>query len=92
MNLSRIDLYAALSYVAGGGLLVIATGLGALVPQYQTKILAISGITIGLAGLLVRLLKNPSPPAGTTAVVAPTNATPPLVVSDLSTTEPVKGP
>lgn len=55
-----IDLAAALAYVASGGLAAVAVGFGTIWPQYQTKAVAISGILIGLAGLLVRLHSTPS--------------------------------
>lgn len=60
--MSRIDVYAAISYLAGGGLIIAATGLAQLVPAQATKITAISGIVVGLAGLLLRLWHNPTTP------------------------------
>ena len=59
---NKIDLYAALSYVAGGGLAATAVAVSTLVPHYQVQILAISAIVVGLSGLLARLFKNPTPP------------------------------
>ena len=58
--MNRIDFYAALSYFAGGGFAAASVALGTILPQYQTKILAIAAIAVGLAGLLTRLWKNPT--------------------------------
>lgn len=58
---SPIDVYAGLAYVAGGGLVSVAVGVATFAPHYQTQILAISGILLGVSGLLVRLHKNQTP-------------------------------
>jgi hypothetical protein len=82
--MNRIDLYAALSYIGGGGLAAAAVAFATILPQYQTKILAISAIGVGLAGLLTRLWKNPSPPTGTVSVVAPAATTLPEPLKESS--------
>ena len=65
MNLSKVDIYAALSYVAGGGLAASAVAISTIAPHYQTQILAGSAIAVGLSGLLARLFATPStPPQG----------------------------
>lgn len=56
-----IDIAAALAYIASGGLAGVAVGFGAIWPQYEIKAIAISGIVIGLAGLLTRLVHNQTP-------------------------------
>jgi hypothetical protein len=61
MKLSRLDWLAVVSYVAGGGLAVTAAALATVMPHYQTQILAISAIAIGVAGMLARLFGNPTP-------------------------------
>jgi predicted benzoate:H+ symporter BenE len=58
VNLNRVDLYAALSYVAGGGLAATAVGIATFAPHYQVQILAGSAIVVGISGLLVRLFNN----------------------------------
>lgn len=67
---SQADLWSALSYVAGGGLAAAAVAFATLVPHYQTQILAISAIIVGVAGLLIRLFKNPTPTNTTTLPTA----------------------
>jgi hypothetical protein len=58
----KVDIAAGLAYIASGGLAAVAVGFGTIWPQQQTKIVAISGIIIGLAGLVTRLLSTPAPP------------------------------
>lgn len=65
---SKVDLYAGLAYIAGGGLAGAAVGLSTIVPTYQTQILAGSAIAVGLSGLLVRLWKVPSQKTDTSGV------------------------
>lgn len=60
--MKKVDLAAGLAYVASGGLVSVAVAFGTIWPQYATKFVAISGIIVGLAGLLTRLLFNPTAP------------------------------
>ena len=62
MRRLAVDWYAMISYVAGGGLAAAAVGTATLVPHYQTQILAISAIGVGVAGLVTRAWKNPTAP------------------------------
>lgn len=59
--MNRVDLVSGLSFVAGGGLAAAAVGVSTLAPHYQTQILAVSAIVIGVAGLLTRVFGNPTP-------------------------------
>jgi hypothetical protein len=61
----KIDLASGLAYIASGGLAGVAVGFSTIWPHQQTQIVAISGIAIGLAGLITRLLNNPTAPKGT---------------------------
>jgi ABC-type branched-subunit amino acid transport system permease subunit len=69
VKLHKADVAAAISWIASGGLAATAVAFGTLVPHYETQILAISAIIVGIAGLLARLFSNPSPPSGTTPVL-----------------------
>jgi hypothetical protein len=96
--MKAVDITAALSYVAGGGLAAAAVASSAAFPQYSAKILAYSSIGVALAGLLLRLFFNKTG-APATSVVAdapivtpankPTEAT---VVSTTSTVFEPKAP
>jgi hypothetical protein len=86
---SHIDVIAALSYIAGGGLVSVAVGIGTLVPHYQFAAVAISGIVIGVAGLLVRLFGNPTP---TRQALVTDQSTQSPVEVDVHTTAATKGP
>jgi len=60
LGMHKVDLFAALSYIASGGLAAAAVGFAALDPTYHVQIMAWSAIATGVAGLLVRLWKNPT--------------------------------
>jgi hypothetical protein len=66
---NRLDIAAALSYLAGPGLMTAAVGFGDAWPAHAKAIVAITGGVVWVAGLLSRLFKNPSPPAGTQPVL-----------------------
>lgn len=59
MNKSK--LYATLLFISGGGLANISVLFGAAYPQWTTKALLASGITMGVAGILVKLYGPPVP-------------------------------
>jgi hypothetical protein len=75
MPTSRIDLFAGLSYIAGGSLTVVASLIGDAAPGHAKEVLAVCGAVTFTAGLLLRLFKNPSPPAGQVSVNAPADTT-----------------
>jgi hypothetical protein len=62
--MKKVDIAAGLAYIASGGLASVAVGFVSIWPHEQTQIVAISGILIGLAGLITRLLSTPAPPKG----------------------------
>lgn len=68
---SRVDLWSALAYIAGGGLASTAVAFATVAPHYQVQILAFSAIVVGVAGLLIRLFKNPTP---TVTTLVPTSS------------------
>jgi hypothetical protein len=61
VKLSRLDWVAAASYIAGGGLAATAVAIATFAPHYQVQVLAGSAILVGVAGLIVRLVGNPTP-------------------------------
>lgn len=61
--MKKVDIASGLAYIASGGLAGVAIGFSTIWPHQQTQIVAISGILIGLAGLITRLINNPSTPA-----------------------------
>lgn len=61
-GMPKIDLFAALAYIASGGLAATFVAVGVFLPHEQSTILGIGAIVTGLAGLLTRLFKNPSTP------------------------------
>jgi len=84
-KLHRFDVMAAVSYVASGGLAAASLGLSQILPHYTTTILGVSAIAVGVAGMILRLFSNPSPPTGTVSVVAPKNPTPPATPEGTTT-------
>ena len=63
-RMKKVDIAAGLAYIASGGLASVAIGFGTIWPHEQTQIVAISGIIVGIAGLITRLLTTPAPPKG----------------------------
>jgi hypothetical protein len=59
-QLSRSDLGAAATYIAGGGLAGLALGLDHFFPGYSSQINSASLIVVAIAGL-VRTVTNPTP-------------------------------
>ena len=62
--MKHIDIAAALAYLASGGLAAAAVAASEAFPTDKDKILAGSAIVTGLAGLLLRLVFNPTPDKG----------------------------
>jgi membrane protein implicated in regulation of membrane protease activity len=96
MNRSHwVDIGAALSYIAGGGLAAGAVAAGTLFPKYSTQIIAWSVVAVSLAGLL-RLFFNRTGSAATSVVQnAPVvNASGQEVAKTVSTTStlPIMAP
>lgn len=84
---SKADWISGASYVAGGGLAAAAVGFATIAPHYQTQILAISAIAIGVAGLLVRLFNNQTP---TQTATLPTTDGGSVVVKTVAAPTPQK--
>lgn len=73
MNIAGIDLISFLSQLTGISAGAVAIGLGdaidTLAPGWGKKTLAVLAIVSFGAGQLLRILRNPSPPAGTVSLV-----------------------
>lgn len=70
-KLHHLDLAAGISFIASGGLASAAVALGTLIPSYAVKIMAVSAIIVAVAGMVSRIISNPSPPPGTVSVIQP---------------------
>lgn len=69
---SNVDWLAGLAYLAGGSATSVGLLLADALPAHKAGIVAACGVVTVTAGLLLRLFKNPSPPAGQSSVTAPT--------------------
>lgn len=78
--MTRSDIIALLTQVAGFCGLAISAGFGSAIdsvfPGYGAKTLAILGLVGIVTGTVVRVLANPSPPQGTQAVLVASNTVP----------------
>jgi hypothetical protein len=79
--MTRNDIISLCAQIAGIAALASAAGfqgaIDAVFPGWGVKTVAVLGLVGLVAGQVVRVLSNPSPPPGTASVVTPSpNATP----------------
>ncbi len=58
MNLSRVDVWAAIAYLAGPQLMATAVAFGSAWPDHGKQIVAVAGGIVFSAGLILRLFNN----------------------------------